>query len=301
MTAPQLSIIIPTYNRPELLPRAVASALQQTIEAIEVIVVDDGSLPAVDLPEQPRLRVIRLANNQGGAAARNIGAAAAHSQWLTYLDDDDVLLPHMAAKTLEAIQHLPANLPRPIGILFGLNVVTPEGKVVTTHLPPTLPRGAHFCLEEIPARHSFYSKQTLVVEREVLLNVGGFDPNFASRIHTELFLRLNSVCSLWGLPEVTYQLSTHAGARVSSNSSKRQRSFEQLLQKHQDLFKSHAQWVYADFVFNHADKLYQNGQHLLALKMLGQAGLIHPLHTLARLGSPYKRKFLNVFSPVYDT
>lgn len=66
MNNPRLSIIIPSFNRPELLHREVCSALSQTMTDIEVIVVDDGSAPAVTLPERENLRVIRLELNQGG-------------------------------------------------------------------------------------------------------------------------------------------------------------------------------------------------------------------------------------------
>ncbi|PSB13282.1 glycosyl transferase family 2, partial [filamentous cyanobacterium CCP2] len=123
MRVPSLSIIIPTYNRPELLSRAVQSALNQTESDIEVIVVDDGSTPPVTLPEHNQLRVIRLDPNQGGAAARNHGAAAARAPWITYLDDDDVLLPDMAEKALRSIAQIPQTLPAPVALLFGLKIV----------------------------------------------------------------------------------------------------------------------------------------------------------------------------------
>ncbi|MEO1673715.1 MAG: glycosyltransferase, partial [Cyanobacteria bacterium J06631_2] len=55
-----LSIIIPTHNRPKLLPRAVKSALSQTVESFEVIVVDDCSTQQIDLPEHSRLKIIQL-------------------------------------------------------------------------------------------------------------------------------------------------------------------------------------------------------------------------------------------------
>ena len=296
MSSPLLSIIIPTYNRPQLLLRAVQSALSQTLANIEVIVVDDGSTPAVMLPAQERLRVIRQEPNQGGAAARNYGAEAARGRWLTYLDDDDVLLPDMAEKAVAAIQTIPQNLPKPVAVLFGLTIVNGQGHRLETHLPPTLPRGAHFCLEEIAPGESFFSKQTLVVEREVLLGMGGFDPSFSSRVHTELFLRLNPVCSLWGVPEVTYHLSAHEGVRVSSNSRRRQQNFERLWSKHRALFTSHPRKTVADFVFNHADMLQRSGQVWLATKALGQALMIHPMHILLRLGSPYKQQCLKQLS-----
>ena len=298
MNSPLLSIIIPTDNRPKLLPRAVNSALSQTLSNIEIIVVDDGSTPAVQLPPQARLNVVHLNPNQGGAAARNQGAAAATARWITYLDDDDVLLPDMAEKALAAIQQIPQHFPTPVAILFGLTIVNTQGQGLETHLPPTLPRGNHFCLEEIPPKESFFSKQTLVVEREVLLAMGGFDPSFTSRVHTELFLRLNPVCSLWGIPEVTYHLSAHGGGRVSSNPRQRQQNFERLLAKHQALFASHSRKKFADFILNHADMLQRSGQSWPAAKALGQALTAQPIHTLARLGSPYKNQVLKTFSDI---
>lgn len=296
MNEPQLSIIIPTYNRPDLLPRAVNSALAQTVTDVEVIVVDDGSTPAVTLPERDNLRVLRLEPNQGGAMARNQGALAAGCRWITYLDDDDVLRPDMAATALRKIQQIPQDLPLPVALLFGLRIVNGQGQILETHLPPTLPRGSHFCLEEIEPGESFFSKQTLVVERDVLLGMGGFDPEFTSRVHTEFFLRLNPVCTLWGIPQITYHLSAHEGKRVSSNAQRRQRNFEQLLTKHHALFTSHSRQKFADFVFNHADMLQRSGQRLMAARALGRAFLIHPIHTVARLGSPYKKRFLGRLS-----
>mgnify|MGYP001801922122 FL=1 len=296
MSPPLLSIIIPTYNRPDLLPRAVNSALSQTLTDIEVVVVDDGSTPAVLLPAQERLRVICLTTNQGGAAARNQGAEAARSRWITYLDDDDVLLPDMAEKAMAAIQHIPQALPRPVAILFGLTRINSLGHKLDTHLPPTLHRGSHFCLEEISPKESFFSKQTLVIEKDVLLGTGGFDATFSSRVHTELFLRLNPVCSLWGIPEVTYYLSAHEGVRVSTNSQRRQQNFERLVTKHHALFTSHPRKTFADFTFSHARMLQRNGQSWLAMNALGRAFVLHPIHTVFRLGSPYKRRFLKAVS-----
>ena len=296
MSAPLLSIIIPTYNRPELLSRALTSALSQTVTDIEVIVVDDCSTPAVSLNNHSKLRVIHLASNQGGANARNQGAKAARGRWITYLDDDDVLLPDMAEKAIEAIRTTPPDLPMPVAILFGLKIINEQDQVLATHLPPTLSRGLHFCLEDIQPGKSFFSKQTLVIERDVLLEMGGFDPSFTSRVHTEFFLRLNPVCSLWGIPQITYHLSAHTGTRVSSNSQRRQQNFERLLAKHHALFATHSPKKFAEFVFNHADMLQRTGQPWLAIKALGHAFVLHPVYTLSRLGSPYKKQFLRTVS-----
>lgn len=294
MRSPKLSIIIPTHNRPHLLRRAIRSALAQTLPGIEIIVVDDGSTPPVALPDYPQIKIIRLDPNQGGAAARNIGAKAAHANWITYLDDDDELLPNMAQLSLEAIAQ--TNLPKPVGVLSTLAELNPKGQTRKTHTPPTLPKGKHFCLEEIEPHQSFASKQTLVIERQVLLDIGGFDSAFTSRVHTELFLRLNPVCSFIGLPQVTYRLHAHQGPRVSSSLQRRQQNFRRLLAKHQALFSQYPRRRYADFVFNHAYMLQRNGHHLAALSALSQAFTIHPIQTIARLGSPYKARLLKLRS-----
>lgn len=92
---PQLSIVVPTHNRPGMLPRAVASAVAQEGVAVEVVVVDDGSSPPAQVP--PGVRLIRLQPGRGGAAARNAGWMAARAPLVALLDDDDELLPHFAA------------------------------------------------------------------------------------------------------------------------------------------------------------------------------------------------------------
>ncbi|MBE9181330.1 glycosyltransferase [Oculatella sp. LEGE 06141] len=279
MSNPCLSIIIPTYNRPHLVSRAVNSALEQTLEDVEVVVVDDASPEPVSLPDHPRLTVVRLPENKGTAAARNVGAHTARGRYITYLDDDDRLLPHMAEVSLTALAE--STLPQPVAVLSGLEVVNQRGEVVQTRLPPTLPRGSHFFLEAIDVGQSFLSKQTLVVERELLLSIGGYDESFQSRVHTELFLRLNPVCSILGLPNVTYQLMVHEGPRISRNPALRQVSFHQLIRKHHAIFRAHPK-AFADFVLKHALISYEMGQSQAAIANLLWAIRIHPRHVLGQ-------------------
>jgi hypothetical protein len=278
---PQLSIIIPTRDRPHLLPRAVQSALSQTYPDLEVIVVDDASTQPVELPADPRLQVIRLSTSAGGAAARNVGTEAARGRWVTYLDDDDCLLPQMAAVSLDAIAL--ATLPLPVAVISGIEVVDDAGKVLETRLPPpSRPRGCHFSLEALEPGKSYNTKQTLVVEREVILQMGGWDEAFRSRVHTELFLRLNPVCSILGLPVVTYQLYVHPGTRVSRNPSLRQESFQRLIDKHEAIFRAHTQ-MFANFVYEHARMSYRMGQKYQALSSVFWAMQIDPLRTIKKL------------------
>ena len=101
-----VSAVIPTRNRPELVVKAVQSALRQTHPRIEVIVVIDGPDPPTERAlaqiHDPRLRIYLLAANVGGAEARNIGVRAARGEWVGFLDDDDEWLPQKISLQLAA-------------------------------------------------------------------------------------------------------------------------------------------------------------------------------------------------------
>jgi glycosyltransferase involved in cell wall biosynthesis len=95
--APIVSAVIPTVSRPQLVPRAVRSALRQTLHDIEVIVVvdgpDDATIRALEAIDDQRLRIEVLPRNVGGADARNAGVRLASAPWVAFLDHDDEWLP----------------------------------------------------------------------------------------------------------------------------------------------------------------------------------------------------------------
>lgn len=98
MTMPAISVILPVYNRADMVAAAVASALSQEGVDLEVVLVDDGSsddLDAALIPfrADPRLVVLRHAVRRGAAAARNTAIATARGDWLAFLDSDDEWLP----------------------------------------------------------------------------------------------------------------------------------------------------------------------------------------------------------------
>src|SRR5271156_1846095 len=100
-----VSAVIPTRNRPDLVQRAVLSALHQTHTQLEVIDVIDGedrsSEESLAQIEDARLKVMPLRVNVGGSEARNIGIRAARGIWIALLDDDDEWLPGKIAAQLQ--------------------------------------------------------------------------------------------------------------------------------------------------------------------------------------------------------
>jgi glycosyltransferase involved in cell wall biosynthesis len=93
MSAPRVSVVIPTRGRPAMLVRAIRSVQSQTLQEFEVVVVLDGpdeeSVKAIECLRDARIRLVTLVEASGGAVARNAGVDAATGEWIAFLDDDD--------------------------------------------------------------------------------------------------------------------------------------------------------------------------------------------------------------------
>jgi glycosyltransferase involved in cell wall biosynthesis len=92
---PRISVVIPTYNRQDLVIEALQSVLAQAFSDMEIIVVDDGSEDQTEEKLQlyrDHIVYVKQAN-QGVAAARNTGIRQAHGEWICFLDSDDLWLP----------------------------------------------------------------------------------------------------------------------------------------------------------------------------------------------------------------
>lgn len=116
-----ISVIIPTFNRKEVLPRAINSVLKQKGVPLELIIVDDGSTEKQDTgwrraddekqnslrPPLPAIRFLRLEENKGPAAARNVGIKEAKGEWIAFLDSDDEWKPGKLKAQLDFFEKNP--------------------------------------------------------------------------------------------------------------------------------------------------------------------------------------------------
>lgn len=103
-----ISVIIPNYNRANDLVKAVKSALNQTVDVLEVLVCDDGSTDnskeLVTAINDPKVKWIDCGKNGGPAIPRNIGIERSSGNWVAFLDSDDEWLPSKIEKQLAALK-----------------------------------------------------------------------------------------------------------------------------------------------------------------------------------------------------
>lgn len=112
MTAPLITVVVPTYQDPTPAAEALASVVAQDIDDWEVVIVDDGSSPRdqaalraiVETFADPRLRVVCSLYNRGPARARNLGVRLAKGRYLAFLDADDLWRPEKLRIQLGAMR-----------------------------------------------------------------------------------------------------------------------------------------------------------------------------------------------------
>ncbi len=181
---PEISIVIPTFNRCWSLQDAIASVLSQTFPRREVIVVDDGSTDATaDLlaAYTDDIIVIRQ-ENKGVSAARNAGVAAASGQYIAFLDSDDMWLPEkLFRQHAFFLSHPEAVICQTdeIWIRNGVRVNPghrhrkPSGMI----FEPSL----HLCL---------VSPSAVMLRKDILKDIGGFNETFPACEDYDLWLRI---------------------------------------------------------------------------------------------------------------
>lgn len=181
-----ISVIIPTYNRRLLLARALKSVVQQSVQPLEIIVVDDGSTDGTTAwlqREFPKV-IVLVQENLGVSAARNRGIAHAQGEWVALLDADDVWLPAKLEQQWAAIQDGNA-----VNICHTEEKWIRHGKQVALPIKYKKQNGWIF---NQSLRHCALSPSTVMMRREVFAKVGGFDEALPVCEDYDLWLRVTA-------------------------------------------------------------------------------------------------------------
>ncbi len=184
-----LSVVIPVFNRPEQAARAIKSVLGQrwtSPEKLEIVAVDDASTePLQSNVSDHRLRIVRLEQNSGPAAARNAGIAAARGDFIAFLDSDDIWLEDKLRLQYDpfkqSVSVRAANLKASACGFFYPNRKTRQ---LEARVPKPAQHLADFC-----SGCWFSPGSTLIVQREAFTIVGMFDERLRRLEDLDWFIR----------------------------------------------------------------------------------------------------------------
>ena len=250
MKPPIYSVIIPTYNRAHTLPRAIQSVVDQTLDAWELLVVDDASTdetPSVmERFRDKRIRCLYRHSNGGVSAARNDGIRAARGEYVAFLDSDDRFLPTFLEQTLEALR---ADADAEIGFSWTGTISYHQSS--KDYLTIELIRKRLWAPEYASRDDAFRASlewdpvwgtgHGVAIKRTVLERIGLFDDRLRAREDIDLFLRLIRATNYAVVPDHLVEIYHDHDLSVDGQHLEQARSYELIYQKHRsDIVASRA-------------------------------------------------------------
>ena len=191
---PDVTVLIPTYNRAHYLPAALDSVLNQTdVDDLEyeVIVVDDGSTDGtVEMLERDygdRIRLIKLEHSGWPAVVRNAGMQAARGQLIAFQDSDDVWVEHKFKTQLPAFDD-----PEVVLSFGNCDYITAEGEVTPekTAIDNAIPPQGYAFIQKISRMAAPTPTPTVVIRRHVIDSIGYFNEKLRIATDTDYFIRV---------------------------------------------------------------------------------------------------------------
>ena len=228
---PKVSVIIPTFNRSGFLQAALESVLSQTFQDFEIIVVDDASgedvQGVVQRLHDPRIRYIRHKMNKGEAGARNTGLMYAQSEYIAFLDDDDVWFPKKLGLQVRALEKSTLKVG---GIYSGyIAVDCGSSRILHTKIPTK--RGDIY--QDLLIRNLIGTPSTVLVRRSCIATAGLFDETIFYGVDLDFYLRIARDFHFEYIEEPLVQYNVHEN-RLSNNPEVRAKGLEAMSQKYKE-------------------------------------------------------------------
>ncbi|MFC5579612.1 glycosyltransferase family 2 protein [Rhodanobacter terrae] len=202
---PSITVIIAAYNRAGLLRRSICSALEQSLPALEILVIDDGSTDGTDVVARKlaladkRIRLIKLPHNLGPSSARNTGLDQARGDWIAILDADDICMPNRFARQVQFLQQNNLDLCGSWFVEFG------QGLARTARWPYT-----EAALRAAMLFQSTICHPTVMARREVFDHYR-YREEYRLAEDYDLFARTMADFRMANVPEVLLRYRRHPG------------------------------------------------------------------------------------------
>ena len=210
MTSPTVSIVLPTFNRLKHLRPAVDSVFAQTFTDWELIIADDGSEGETaayleTLAQLPQVTVLRLPHTGNLGALRNTAWQAGRGEYIAFLDSDDVWLPEKLAAQVASLERHPAR-----GWSHtSFAVIDESGGLFTGAHARWWSAAEGWVLEGLIKMEAVIAIPSVIVRRQLLERVGGFDDSLRVCEDYDLWLRVAGLSEIDSVPETLLYKRTH--------------------------------------------------------------------------------------------
>lgn len=297
--SPLITCGLTAFNSAETIERAVLSALSQTWQPLEVVVVDDASIDATWeillqlATKHPKLRVFRQAENGGVAKARNRVLAEANGEFVAFFDDDDESRQNRIQRQFERISAYERNYAQdePVICHTARQIIYPDGserieKTMGQSLSTKAPNGGGVAFRILfgqPLKDAYGSCATCsqMARLSTYRMLGGFDETLRRGEDTEFNIRL----ALAGghFVGIADTLVKQTMTKTSEKSLREEhRNLCLIMEKHQTLMKSHGQYEFCRRWID-IKLVWQEGHKLAFIFSLAKLAMVSPILTLRRL------------------
>lgn len=236
MVNPQVSIILPTYNRSRTLPRAIRSILAQTFREFELIVVDDGSTDDTESVvrsfNDSRLTYVKQDHSGSASIARNTGINSSSCPLLAFQDSDDEWLVDKLECQMLALK----NSPDDTGLICGGYLILAPGSGARYVGAKQFMRLGEWNASNIYDFH--FITPTWLVKRSVMTEVGSFDDELSNLEDWELIFRLFKKCKIIAL-DCPLVVKHGSADSINASPSSRIPSLERIIHKHGEIWRDH--------------------------------------------------------------
>lgn len=205
----KVTIIIPTYKRPQFIERAIESCLEQIAVNVEIIVIDDNGLGTLEQIQMERtlsryihngsIKYIAHKINRRAAVARNTGIKNATGKYLAFLDDDDWFETDKLYSQIQTMEETQSG-----ACICGFRRIYANKKVDTI---PDLRGDLNFELLSFNIDHCAGS--TLLIKKEVVDEINGFDETFVRHQDIEFIYRVSKATEICVVPKILVNIYMH--------------------------------------------------------------------------------------------
>lgn len=223
------SVVIPIYNRGHSILNAINSVLGQTFQDFELIIVDDcstdNSIQIISNIKDKRIKIFKLNQNSGAAAARNFGINQASGEYISFLDSDDYYEVDFLQKTFEMLKDTDDK----VGFSWtGVRYHENQKKMEYLWSPDKQKTSYLTFLNSL----HIGTNSGITVKKKVFNSCGHFREDLPAAEDTEFFLRITRKFDYIFLPEILINIQKDGNDRLSKNFKKIAQAYSIFLPQH---------------------------------------------------------------------